>query len=84
MAQLELFHIPSPCKGICQNGSNGFCQGCDRTRDERFNWLHFTDEDKRHIIKLCKSRKYRWYKKQIETKIRQMPVDSDPNGDMFE
>jgi hypothetical protein len=68
MAQLELFHIPSPCKGICTNGSNGFCQGCYRTRDERFNWLHFSDEQKRQIIRLCKARKYCWVKKQIDAR----------------
>ena len=25
--------------------------------------LHFSDEEKRHVIRLCKSRKYRWLKK---------------------
>lgn len=83
MPQLELFHIPSPCKGICQNGTNGFCQGCFRSRDERFNWLHFSDEEKRHIIRLCKSRKYRWLKKEIETQIQQLPKDEDPTTDLF-
>lgn len=83
MPQLELFHIPSPCKGICQNGINGFCQGCFRSREERFQWMQFSDEKKRHVIKLCKTRKMRWLKKQIETRIQQLPKEDDPTADLF-
>jgi hypothetical protein len=82
MAQLELFHIPSPCKGICQNGANGLCQGCFRTREERFNWLHFSDEDKRHIIRLCKARKYRLIKKQLA--LFDESQEKEPTGDLFD
>lgn len=83
MAQLELFHIPSPCKGICQNGDNGFCRGCFRSRDERFQWMQFNDEQKRQVIKLCKARKYRWVKKQIEIKQAQTPQVKEPTPDLF-
>lgn len=36
--QLPLWQVPNPCRGICEAGPRGFCKGCLRTRDERFNW----------------------------------------------
>jgi uncharacterized protein len=83
MPQLELFHIPSPCIGICQNGTNGFCKGCFRSRDERYQWMQLNDEGKRHVIKLCKSRKVRWVKKEIEIRREAMPKTQDPTPDLF-
>ena len=84
MPQLELFHIPSPCKGICVNGTNGFCQGCFRSRDERFYWMKLNDEQKRHVIKLCQSRQHRWLKKQIElNNTDDITNESDPTEDLF-
>lgn len=45
--QLEFF--PSePVPGICQSDERGFCRGCFRSRDERFNWNKMSDgENKR-------------------------------------
>lgn len=83
MAQLELFHIPSPCIGVCQNGINGYCKGCFRSRDERYNWMQLNDEGKRHVIKLCKTRKLRWIKKQIEVHQQNMPKIEEPTPDLF-
>ncbi|QLE84419.1 MULTISPECIES: DUF1289 domain-containing protein [Shewanella] len=59
MEQLEFFDIPSPCIGICQTDAKGYCKGCLRNRDERFNWLHFSDAKKYDVIRLCKQRKRR-------------------------
>nr|CAC9235757.1 Predicted Fe-S protein [Providencia rettgeri] len=47
--QLEFFEIPSPCRGICQSNEQGYCRGCYRTRDERFNWLKFSDTEKNEM-----------------------------------
>ena len=44
--QLEFFPIQSPCRGICQVDERGYCRGCMRTRDERFNWQNFSDTQK--------------------------------------
>ncbi|SQB39580.1 Predicted Fe-S protein [Citrobacter koseri] len=41
--QLEFFPVPSPCRGICQSDERGFCRGCLRSRDERFNWQKMSD-----------------------------------------
>jgi len=54
--QLEFFDIPSPCRGICQAGPNGFCRGCFRSREERFQWVSMNDVEKRHVLRLCHQR----------------------------
>ena len=56
MQQLELFNIPSPCKGVCQVDNRGYCLGCFRSRDERFRWLKMSDDEKRKVLKLCRQR----------------------------
>ncbi|ABZ75504.1 protein of unknown function DUF1289 [Shewanella halifaxensis HAW-EB4] len=59
MEQLEFFEIPSPCIGVCQSDARGYCKGCLRNRNERFNWLEFSDAQKYDVIRLCKQRKRR-------------------------
>jgi hypothetical protein len=59
MEQLEFFDIPSPCIGVCQTDARGYCKGCLRNRDERFNWLNFSDAQKYDVIRLCKQRRRR-------------------------
>lgn len=54
--QLEFFPIQSPCRGICQADERGFCRGCLRSRDERFNWLKLTDAQKQEVLRLCRQR----------------------------
>lgn len=56
MEQIELFDIESPCRGICQSSSKGYCKGCLRSRDERFHWHEFSQKEKRHVIQLCRQR----------------------------
>lgn len=59
MEQLAFFEIPSPCIGVCQTDARGYCNGCFRSRDERFNWLRFSDAQKYDVIRLCRQRKRR-------------------------
>jgi predicted Fe-S protein YdhL (DUF1289 family) len=54
--QLEFFDIPSPCRGICQADTRGFCRGCLRSREERFGWMTMTDPEKRQVLRLCYQR----------------------------
>ena len=54
--QLEFFPVPSPCRGICQSDERGYCRGCMRSRDERFNWQHFTNTQKQEVLRLCRQR----------------------------
>ncbi|WP_116927947.1 DUF1289 domain-containing protein, partial [Vibrio tasmaniensis] len=39
MEQLEFFQVPSPCVGGCSSDDKGYCNGCMRKREERFNWM---------------------------------------------
>ncbi|WP_027273262.1 DUF1289 domain-containing protein [Leminorella grimontii] len=55
--QLEFFAIPSPCRGICQSDNRGYCLGCFRSRDERFQWMSMTDAEKQNVLRLCRQRK---------------------------
>lgn len=57
--QIELFDIPSPCRRICVTDNRGYCQGCFRSRDERFNWLKFDNAEKRTVLRLCQQRRQR-------------------------
>ncbi|MEX6137442.1 DUF1289 domain-containing protein [Providencia hangzhouensis] len=61
-----MFEIPSPCRGICQSNEQGYCRGCYRTRDERFNWLKFSDTEKRNVLRLCRQRYLRILNKKTE------------------
>ena len=54
--QLEFFPIQSPCRGICQVDERGFCKGCMRSRDERFNWQSLSDTQKQEVLRLCRQR----------------------------
>ncbi|MGG4607642.1 DUF1289 domain-containing protein [Providencia sp. Me31A] len=76
--QLEFFDIPSPCRGICQTNEQGYCRGCYRTRDERFNWLKFSNGEKRNIIRLCRQR----YLRAISKKVTQENI-IDPQQQLF-
>ncbi|MCL1149591.1 DUF1289 domain-containing protein [Shewanella ulleungensis] len=59
MEQLSFFAVPSPCIGVCQSDSRGYCVGCLRSRDERFNWMTFSELQKQDVIRLCLQRKRR-------------------------
>ncbi|MCP1437147.1 putative Fe-S protein YdhL (DUF1289 family) [Erwinia persicina] len=60
--QLEFFPVPSPCRGICQSDDRGYCRGCLRSREERFNWMKFSDAQKREVLRLCRLRWQRLYR----------------------
>ncbi|MBO1519030.1 DUF1289 domain-containing protein [Oceanisphaera pacifica] len=59
MEQLEFFDLLSPCIGVCQVNNKGYCKGCFRRRDERFNWLQLSPAQQREVIRLCQDRKRR-------------------------
>ncbi|PKF50936.1 DUF1289 domain-containing protein [Enterovibrio nigricans] len=56
MEQLDFFTVPSPCIGVCQVNNKGYCKGCFRSRNERFQWNDFTNEQRRNVVRLCKQR----------------------------
>ena len=77
MEQIEIFEIPSPCKGICQVNNRGYCKGCYRSREERFAWNSLSNEQKRKVIALCQQRYKRYLQKQA--KAQQSDVTSGEN-----
>ncbi|WP_439825841.1 DUF1289 domain-containing protein [Aeromonas caviae] len=59
MEQLEIFPLQSPCVGVCELNNKGYCKGCLRSREERFNWLAMTPDQQQEVMRLCRSRKAR-------------------------
>lgn len=57
--QLSFFPLSSPCVGVCQSDNRGYCKGCFRSRDERFYWQSFSENQKLNVIRLCKARQRR-------------------------
>ncbi|EJB8583023.1 DUF1289 domain-containing protein [Vibrio parahaemolyticus] len=82
MEQLEFFTVPSPCVGVCTSDEKGFCKGCMRKREERFNWLNLTPAQQLHVIKLCRQR-YRRKMLADKTKPEQLQDNSSPQQDLF-
>ncbi len=56
MQQLELLSIENPCINVCQTDTRGYCSGCFRSRNERFDWATMTAQQKRKVLELCKKR----------------------------
>ena len=49
--------IESPCIDICKiDISSGLCFGCSRNEYEVFNWIHFSDAEKKLILSKIKDR----------------------------
>jgi predicted Fe-S protein YdhL (DUF1289 family) len=81
--QLEFFVIPSPCIGVCELNSKGYCKGCLRSREERLHWLQFDDEQKRQVIRLCQARKVRVQAARDEAAKRGEDDDGQEQGALF-
>ena len=82
MEQLEFFSVPSPCVGVCTSDEKGYCKGCMRKREERFNWLSFTPAQQLHVIKLCRQR----YRRKVlagKGKTELPQDDASPQQDLF-
>ncbi len=79
LQQLEIFHIDSPCIGICQSGPRGYCLGCYRSREERLHWINLDDHVKSKIVKACVLRKKRAFARKHSTEpvISEDPVQGD-------
>lgn len=76
--QLEFFPIQSPCKGICQVDERGFCCGCMRSRDERFNWQNMNNTQKQEVLRLCRQRLLR-----KQRAARNQPPEEDQQPSLF-
>lgn len=77
MEQLEFFDLLSPCIGVCQANNKGYCKGCFRHRDERFNWLTMSPRQQRDVIRLCQDRKRRILAT-VRKKQKELQLDTQP------
>ena len=58
--QLEMFDLPQPMhRCVCESGPRGYCRGCLRSRDERFQWHLKPAAERARIIKLLAQRQKR-------------------------
>ncbi|MCH8491705.1 MAG: DUF1289 domain-containing protein [Idiomarina sp.] len=57
--QLEMFDLPNPCVGICESGPRGYCRGCLRSRDERYQWHLKPESERAEILRLLAGRQKR-------------------------
>ena len=84
MDQLELFDLPNPCIGVCENNSRGYCLGCLRSRDERFNWHNKPLAERSRILKLLEQRRARRDAARLAGKSDQnLEADVGTTPDMF-
>ncbi|MFA8436693.1 MAG: DUF1289 domain-containing protein [Marinifilaceae bacterium] len=52
-----MVEIKSPCIKICRSDANGVCFGCRRTREEIGNWSHYSNEQKKEVLKKASNRR---------------------------
>lgn len=76
MEQLEFFAVPSPCVGVCSVDDKGYCNGCMRKREERFQWLTYSSAQQLHIIKLCQQRYRRKVMRKTQSEQPKQDVQS--------
>lgn len=85
MSQLELFELPNPCIGVCQSNQRGYCVGCLRSRDERFNWHNKEIAERARILKLLEQRRARRDAARLAGKpVPNLESDEPPTQDSFE
>ena len=85
MEQLEFFQVPSPCVGVCSSDEKGYCNGCMRKREERFNCMSMAPAEQLHVIKLCRQRYRRKIMKQknLVGEPEKEEGNTSPQRDLF-
>ncbi|CAG9000687.1 MAG: hypothetical protein CENE_02688 [Candidatus Celerinatantimonas neptuna] len=72
--------IQSPCIGVCQCDEKGYCRGCFRTREERFQWTKLSPLQQRNVIRLAHNRKKRYLRALQQANQRsQSPASQQAN-----
>ncbi|GEM79518.1 DUF1289 domain-containing protein [Vibrio superstes] len=84
MEQLDFFDVPSPCIGVCSSDERGYCKGCMRNRDERFEWQTMSPNKKKHVIKLCRQRYRRKMLNNPSSPKTTVTEPTNPQADLFD
>ncbi|MEO7064226.1 MAG: DUF1289 domain-containing protein [Dokdonella sp.] len=50
MTRSIVLPILSPCIGICELDSEGYCKGCLRTGDEIARWISMGDAERLYLV----------------------------------
>ncbi|PSJ80943.1 DUF1289 domain-containing protein [Neisseria iguanae] len=77
MQQPDFFTIPSPCIGVCEANTKGYCKGCLRSREERLYWQQMNDDQKHQVMRLLSMRKSKIRNRKPDLPT---PADSPPAG----
>ena len=48
--------VKSPCISVCILNDKNVCEGCYRTALEITDWVMYSDDEKRDVLKLCGTR----------------------------
>ncbi|QEY23473.1 DUF1289 domain-containing protein [Neisseria animalis] len=72
MEQPDFFSIPSPCIGVCEANSKGYCKGCLRSREERLYWQSMSDGQKHQVMRLLSVRR-------SKIRLKKLSLDDDLN-----
>ncbi|RTE86950.1 MULTISPECIES: DUF1289 domain-containing protein [Gammaproteobacteria] len=59
LEQIEMFKLPNPCIGVCESGPKGYCKGCLRSREERFDWHNKPEAERSEILRKLSLRQKR-------------------------
>lgn len=43
-------YLISPCIALCRIDTDGYCEGCRRTRTEIASWRSYTDNERKAIM----------------------------------
>jgi predicted Fe-S protein YdhL (DUF1289 family) len=70
----------SPCVNICKiDTKTGLCIGCNRKEDEIFNWIYFSDDEKKKILSTLKMRKKSDNKNKFDDSLKFSETNSKMN-----
>lgn len=83
MQQLEFFDIPSPCVGVCEANTKGYCKGCLRSRQERQIWNQLDNSNKKNVLRLCAMRRQKILAHQRAQQALSTEKDNTMQGDLF-
>ena len=70
--------IPSPCISVCvTDPGSDLCYGCARTTPEIAKWSKFTDEEKKQVIEISRSRMSGWQLEAFDKAYKEILSDKE-------
>ena len=65
--------IPSPCISVCvTDPGSDLCYGCGRTTPEIAKWSSFSDEEKKQVVEISRSRMSGWQLKAFDKACKEI------------